>query len=287
MEKKHTRAAVLGVTMLMSMGMLTGCSNEFAAAQENLNKVGLDQLQQSSVVREVTNEDFSDFQFLCAEFEVNDDKTYDVDVNGVAQYNDGNDQAYVKMSYNLDEKYFYEIRSDDKIAVINTLAEAMGKEEMKAFDYAALNSIKEINSTVKNIAESPLDDYSFNKGMVFSLGKIRFDEGQDRVYFEMKAHVKYEHSYVTWEPRYNGVTTVTRYEYDDFIHTNDIYLNVDKQEMAEMKADNKLIFDKFVSVVKNNEKDKYVINSNEIDKLKDLDTSLFKSVVMDEDELFL
>ncbi len=290
MEKKHTRAAVLGVTMLMSMGMLTGCSNEFVAVQENLNKVGLDQLQQSSVVREVTDEEFSHFKFLCAEFEVNDDKTYDVDVNGVAKYNNGKEQAYVKMSYTLDGQSLYEVNKDDRSAILNLISQVMSTQEMKAFDYASLNSIKAINSIVRNTAESPLDEFNYRHGIVFSLGKIQFDEDKDRVCFEMKTHVKYERPYTVMQPIMVGNTLtmmpITHYENEEFIHTNNVYLNVSKEEMAEIKADNKLIFDKFVDVVKKEEIDKYVINSVEVDKLDDLDISLFNYLYMDEHELF-
>lgn len=276
--------------MLMSMGMLTGCSNEFVAVQENLNKVGLDQLQQSSVVREVTDEEFSHFKFLCAEFEVNDDKTYDVDVNGVAKYNNGKEQAYVKMSYTLDGQSLYEVNKDDRSAILNLISQVMSTQEMKAFDYASLNSIKAINSIVRNTAESPLDEFNYRHGIVFSLGKIQFDEDKDRVCFEMKTHVKYERPYTVMQPIMVGNTLtmmpITHYENEEFIHTNNVYLNVSKEEMAEIKADNKLIFDKFVDVVKKEEIDKYVINSVEVDKLDDLDISLFNYLYMDEHELF-
>ncbi|MCI8555995.1 MAG: hypothetical protein HFI85_05485 [Clostridia bacterium] len=290
MKKKLNKAILLGATMILSMGMMTGCTGEFEKAQENLNKTGLDQLQHSKVVREVTDEEFSHFKFLCAEFEVNDDKTYDVDVNGVAKYNDGKEQAYVKMSYTLDGQSLYEVNKDDRAAILNLISQTMSRQEMKAFDYAPLSSIKAINSILRQTAESPLDEFNYRHGILFSLGKIKFDEDKDRVCFEMKTHVKYERPYTVMQPIVVGnmmtMMPVTHYENEEFIHTNDVYLNVSKEEMARMKADNKLIFDKFVDVVKKQEFDKYVINSVEVDKLDDLDISLFNSLYMDENELF-
>ncbi len=277
------RLFVAGAILVMGASIFTACTSKLAKASVNFDKSAIYALNNSSVVQEVIDTEFNDFAFLGADFTRVDEDNLDVDISGVAKYNQGQNKAIVKMSYTLNDDIFDGVDELKKHEVVEALGNAIQSEEMREFDLMQVSNIKALNDTLKEISESPIDGYDFKNGMVVSLGNLQFNEDDNTISFQMKNHNDYVHTTTVMQPMIipngNGGSTtvmrpVTTYSYEDFLHTNDIYIKVSDKEMEEMKADPSKIIDTFINYVKNGEKGKYVVNSVEIDKLSGQDTSM-------------
>ena len=286
MVKNLKKFLIAGAALLMGATALAGCSSAITDASNQLGEDAVNALNKSAVVAQVTDEEFTDFTFLGAEFDRANDYAFNVDVSGIAKYKEGANKAYVTMNYLLDDSYFDGVDVSKKEQVINAISKAMQTEEMKDFDFLPIANVKALNGTLKKISESPLDDFHYGKGMVFALGNLKLDEENGSVSFQMKSHVNYSKTESRMEPGmvWNGESytlgmVMKTYHYnEDFIHTNDVYVKVSQEDMDLIKLDPSYAVDAFISRVKKKKKDSYVVNSVEVDKVSDLDTSMLNEV---------
>lgn len=284
MVKNLKKFFIAGAAIALSASVLAGCSALKDASQE-MGDSTVNILNNSSVVRESTDVTFNEFTFLGADFDRVEGSTLDVDVSGVAKYNEMQNKAYITMNYNLDDSFFAGIDSNDKAEIVRALNQAMQQNEMQDFTFVPINSVKALNESLKGITESPLKDFRYNGGLVFALGDVNVNMEEGYASFQLKSHVDYVKTetqvvpsviYVNGKPQV-GVTTKVNHYYENFLHTNDVYVRATEQELAAMENDSSLIIDKFIEYVNNNDKNNLVVNSVEVDKISDFDATMLKN----------
>ncbi len=290
MLKNKKKFILIGAVAALGATMLAGCSQALLDAQTNVEDSMLKAIRTSELVSDEVNNKVEDIVFLGADFDRADNSTYDVDVNGVAKCNDKKN-AYVTMSYNINESFFTGISEDDKSEIINALALAIEQSEMKDFSFVEVGNAVKLGDTLKSISESPVKDYKYDKGLVLSIEDVVFDEQEGYVSFQMKNHNKYCKTVTQMVPTYtyiNGQMQLsyvvkTNYYYEDFVHTNDIYIRASSEQMEKMKEDSSLIFDTYALYVNNGQKDNYIINSVAVDKVSERDATMLGNMDLDKE----
>lgn len=274
---------VVGASFLLGLTTLVGCSAAVKDAQENIDTTTVNAMNQSQAVRVITQEEFKEFTFLGADFERSDSSALNVEVSGLAKY--GEEQsAFVNLGYTDVESFFSEINQEDKAAIINALSAVIQERELTDFEMTPVSSAAVVNDTLKDIAESPLDNYRYNNGMVFAVGNVSFNEEEGYASFEVKSNIEYSHTYsqITYgivgrnsdgSFRYGPITKI-KTEYEDFLHTHRIYVRASEAEISAMQNDMSLIFDKFYTVVKDGEKENYVVESLEVQSSQEFNTKM-------------
>lgn len=289
-KKKFAVLAPLVATIAMGFA---GCSQADKDAVKDFNQEVLNVLNNSPVVSEVVETNFDKFDFLGADFEETAQSDYDVDISGIAQYNN-TQKAFVKMSYTLDGKEFASINEKKQDEILKVLTTLVGKEEMKNFDFVAVSGVKKLNGVINSVSESPVKDYDFNKGLVFSLSDVKFDEEGGAISFNMRTYVEYANEETVLAPLPitdpDGMTTIIptpikKTNYEDFIHENVVAISVTSEEMNQMKQDNSLIFDKFVELVNSDSKDQFVVSQVSSEKPTKFDTSMLEKIEDIENEI--
>ena len=123
-----------------------------------------------------------------------------------------------------------------------------------------------INKTAKSFVDRLPDSvYDFDNALIYAVDGIEFDEQNGQVSFTTKTKATFVHTWTSTMMIFNGHGFIpfiqTHHDYQDSIQTHRISLNVTQEELSEMKNDSCLILDKFVEVMKNKDKSKYIISS--------------------------
>ncbi len=275
---KSFKKFILASAVILGLTSLTGCSSYFVQSTKKFNKTAIDVLNTNQVVQEVLDADFNDFSFLGADFTKTGSEMLDVDISGVAKYN-GDQKAVVTMSYDLEENYFRNVKDGKKDLIVDLLELALKNKEMKSFDFMEISDFSQLNDVLANIAEPAKSGFNFDRGIVFYLGNLQFDEQEGTVSFDMKNNNIFVKTYIETILIYNPAlkipmpTPVTRYEYENYIDCNQVKLFVSPQELQNMKNDPKSIIDFFVKYVKINDKNKCKITLINREDLSEKDTS--------------
>lgn len=288
------RISVLGLAALIGLtGMtLTGCSNKLKEAQNNIDYSVTAVLNEDEQLKQnYNNANFSDFTFLCSDVEKNENNKYDIDINGIVNINnDKTQKAYATLKYLVDGKYFDEMSNASQEEVINTLALIVQNENFKSVSIQKVNNIKDLNSSMSAVTESPLKDFSMDKNFLYGIGNISFDEENNVASFSTKEASKFSKTTVTTSygivginsdgtPRM-GLVTTTNTEYKTFFLEHNILLKLSPEEMEAAKNDNSIIFDKFTEYVKNKEKDKYVVQESNIENENEFSANMMDDVTL-------
>ena len=80
MVKNLKKFLIAGAALLMGATALAGCSSAITDASNQLGEDAVNALNKSAVVAQVTDEEFTDFTFLGAEFDRANDYAFNVDV---------------------------------------------------------------------------------------------------------------------------------------------------------------------------------------------------------------
>ena len=292
--KGKKKLAILAPLVVALASAFAGCSQLEKDAVKDFNQEALNLLNNSPVVSEVVEADtsFDKFDFLGADFSETASSDYDVDISGIAKYN-SNKKAFVKMSYTFDGENFSSINEKKQSDILKVLSSLIGKEEMKSFEFMPISSVKSLNGVVKSISESPLDEYDFNKGLVFSLSDVKFDQEGGNISFRIKTYSEFVNETTVLTPipilGPDGVTTIiptpiTNRNYADYIQENNVIISVSNEEMAEMLEDKSLIFDKFVELVSSEAKDQFAISQVSSEKPTKFDTTTIDKIDEIEEE---
>ena len=269
MKKIGKKLAVLGATALILFGA-TGCSTKLEKAQESINESVVNVLNSSDYVDSFTNVEFDKYVFLAGDFNYTDGN-YIVDINGLASYNNNSQKAYVTLQYEVAPDVFKDIDANKSHEVINALSDVVKEYEMKNFSFAPMNNITEFNSKMGDVFESPVKNYKHHSSLTYKVNNLEFNEQEGYVSFCTKSNVKYydtknELQYVMVGVDSNGKPkmgwrTVIKTDYENFNQDYQIYLRVSPEEMKAMKEDPAKIFDKFVELVKSNNKEDITVRS--------------------------
>ncbi len=265
--------------LMIGASALSGCTSKFVKATKKFEDSAVNALNRSEIVQEALDVDFNDFAFLGADFTRADSNNFDVDVSGVAKYNDGKNNAVVTMSYTLDDDYFEDIKPEKQDKLMESLNKAIETEEISSFDYMEIESFANLNSMLQKFANSPKEDFNFKEGLIFSLGNLSFNEKDGVISFDLKNHNTYVKQIITTTYYYNVALkmlmpmTNTYYEYENCLHYNQVNLFVSPEEMQNMKKDPKSIINTFINHLENNAKDKYKIVFKNTENLNENDLS--------------
>ncbi|MBE7074697.1 MAG: hypothetical protein E7376_01800 [Clostridiales bacterium] len=270
---KLKRFAALGATCLLLTGALTGCSKELEEAQDNLNKAGLAAINRSQIVKIETSDEINDYVFSGADFLL-EGQNYTIDVNGFTESQNGQ-KAYACLKYDVPASEFAQIDAKDSVEVLNAIAKVVNEYEMKSFEYAPMKSLTEFNKTIGKTFESPLDGYNYSSNLTYSVKSITFNEQEGYVSFKTNQNVDYVKRVTRTTLVYNGKTMVpivqTQYYHEKFNQEHEIFIKASPEEMQAMKEDKSLIFDKFIRVVKEEQKSEYVVKAGNIQNQKAFD----------------
>ena len=280
MKKIGNKLVVLGATVLILLGA-TGCSSKLEKAQESINDNIVNVLNHSEQIDGLTNAEFDKYVFLSGDFNYTDNGNYIVDINGLASYNNNSQKAYVTLQYEVSENVFKNLDADKSHEVINALCDVVNEYDMKSCSFTPMNNITEFNSKMGQVFESPVDNYQHQTSLTYKVNDIEFNEQEGYVSFKTKSNVKYynrrtelQYTMVGVDSKGNpkmGWRTVVRTDYEYFNQDYQIYIRVSPQEMQAMKEDNAKIFDKFVELVKTDNKQDITVRSTGIQADKAFD----------------
>lgn len=276
---KIKKFVALGLTALAITGLLTGCSSELKDAQKNINSVGLNALNGSKIVNVMTDDEFSDYVFSGADF-VLDGGNYILDVSGFST-TANNKKAYTNMEYVVESSEFDGVDAKNSAEVINAIAKVIAEYEMTSFDYAPMKSLDKFNNSMNKTFESPVNGYKLATGLTYAVDDITFNEKDGYVSFSTRQNTDY--SKTTTEMVYMFIGTDTngnakwgfrpqvKTYHEKFNQEHVIYIKASEEEIALMKEDNSLIFDKFVELVNEGQKTDYTVRSVNIQTDKAFD----------------
>lgn len=288
--KKTFIALGLSAVALASAFTLAGCSeSKLTKAQNNIDHQVTSVLNQEEIQNEL-NSPFSNFTFLGANVEESNSKKYNVNINGIATYQNTNQKAYTAFNYIVNKNYFDEKSTKSNADIINTLAEIVKNEDYETYSIANVNNLQALNHAMGKATESPIDDFQFNRNFLYGVSDVNFSEEDGVVSFSTKEYVNFsrtrtvvEYAYVwhgdndwSFEPRWTVVT-----DYEPFFMDHNVYLKLTPEEMKQAKTDSSIIFDKFTEYVNGNQKDKYVIQQTSVAKEKDMGANMHSDISLE------
>lgn len=286
MGKKKNVFRALGVAGLVTFAglSLAGCSNAVKEADMRLSGDIVNVLNNNAVEQNLAPDTFAEFKFLCADVEDTNGK-YNVDINGISTLSNA-DKAFTTVNYVVGGEYFNNIKSSSKEEVLNALATVVENEDYQTISVQKVNDISALNSTVGKAIDCPLKEFKYDSNFLYSANNVEVNQEEGVASFETKEGTKYSHTdtQLTWgivgtfdgEIKYGWVVT-TKTDYETFYSSYNIYLKLSPEEMEQAKNDSSFVFDRFVSMVKNGEKDKYVVQQTSIQKDKDYSASMMGS----------
>ena len=274
---------VLGIAAITGLS-LTACSNAVKEADLRLSTDVVNVLNHNAEEQNLAPDTFAEFKFLCADVE--DMKGhYNVDINGISTLSNS-DKAFTTVNYVVDGKYFNDIESSSKEADLNALATVVENEDFQSISVQKVNDVTALNSSIGKAIDCPIKDFSLYSNFLYSANNVEISEDENVASFETKEGTKYSKTYtqLTWgvvgtfegEIKYGWVVT-TKTDYETFYTGYNIYLKLTPEEIEMAKNDPSYVFDRFVSMVKNGEKDKYVVQQTSIQKGKDYGASMMDS----------
>lgn len=289
--KKIAKICVLGAVGIALTAGLTGCSNELKSAQNNIDNSVVDVLNGDENFLQDFGGEISKFTFLCADTEkTNNNNEYVIDINGIVTEKDSKQKAYTTLNYQVDGKYFDQMKKADNANIINALTEIVKNEDYKSIVVNKVNNVKNLNSSVGKSTDSPLKNYSYSSNFLYGIGKLEFDEKNNTVSFTTKENVKFSNTTVSthWGVvgfgsdgglEY-GMVTSTDTDYKSFFVDQKIYVALEKEDFEKAKNDESIVFEKFSEYVSKKEKDKYVVQVQNVVNEKD-----FSAVMKDDVKL--
>lgn len=267
---KKKRLVALGLTTLALAGTLTGCSKELENAQDNLNKAAIDALNNSQIVQMVTADEIKSFAFSGADFILNGEK-YTLDVSGFTS-NAQNQKAYANMEYEVDAAEFASVNAEDSVQVVNAITKVIQEYEMKSFDYAPMTSLTKFNNAMNKTFEIPIEGYKLSSGLTYAIDDITFNEQDGYVSFMTRQNVDYSKTTTRIVMIYNGKKFMpvaqSHTDHEKFNQEHEIYVKASPEEIAVMKENPNLIFEKFVTVVNEGQKTEYTVRAGNIQSEK-------------------
>lgn len=274
MSKKKIlkKLTVLGAAALVLLG-LTGCTSGLQKQEEIMSTNVCNMLNSSEVVNTITDAEFNKYTFLASDFK-DDGSAYIVDINGIGSYNNEQNKAYVSLQYRVGKEEFSSVDAKKAEAVVEALNSVIKKYEMQKFSFAPMSNVNEFNKQMGNVFESPINGFRHCQSLTYKVNNIQYNTEKGYVSFCTTSNTKY--SKTTNEMRYMMIGTdssgkpkwawrvvpVTHYE--NFNQDHEIYLKATPEEIAEMQKDPSKIFDKFIEVVKTEDKNSITVRSAEI-----------------------
>ena len=290
MAKKYSKVKktlqVLGISALIFAGTLSlvGCSGkELQSAQDNIDTTVTTVLN-SEEIQAVENAPFENFTFLCADVTKDCPTQYTIDINGVANYANSDKKAYTTFNYIVNDSYCSNEESfKNEAAIINTLSDIVKNENYNSYSISTVKDLTALNNAMKTVTESPLDGYKSNTNFLYGVSNVQLSESDNVASFSTKELTKFSRTrtevtygitgYVDGKPKY-GLVTRTKTDYESFFLDQNVYVQLTPEEMEMAKKDESIVFDKFVEYVKNDQKDKFVIQETNIAKDKELDANM-------------
>ncbi|MBQ8425725.1 MAG: hypothetical protein IJX17_06895 [Clostridia bacterium] len=290
------KISVLGLAAALAFtGMtLTGCSKAMQEAQENIDYSVTTVLNEDASIQErYDNAIFSDFTFLGADVAKENNNKYNIDINGVVNVTKENtESAYTTLNYLVDGKYFDEMDKATHENIINTLATIVQNEKFQSVSVEKVGNVQALNESMSKVIESPLDGFRMNKNFLYGVGNVSFDEETKVASFSTKDASKFSKTTTTTtygymgtdakgNPKY-GLITRTKTDYETFFINHNVYVQLTPEEFEAAKNDHSIIFSKFNEYVKNEAKDKYVIQETNISNEQEYSANMRDNISLSE-----
>ena len=289
-QKHYTKVkkslVVLGLIGALFVGTftLTGCStSELKQAQQNID-TSVTAVLNSSDIQEVENGLFSGYTFLCADVEHAENSQYSIDINGIAKHSDSGENSYTTITYLVSDSYFSTKESTKSdAAIINTLSEIVQNENYQSYTIANVKNLDNLNNSMGKATESPLDGFRFNQNFLYSVGDVSLNTAENVASFSTKELIKFSRTrtettmgiigYSNGQPKWGPVIR-TVVDYESFYIDNMVYIKLTPEEMAQAQVDESIVFQKFAEYVKNDQKDKFVVQQLNIADQKQYDANM-------------
>lgn len=260
MKKIYKKIATLSVSALIMLGAMSGCSDPEKIAEDNLNTTILDIVNSQNLDKE-----FESYTMLGTNFVLNGEY-YDIDIGGLAKYNNNDDEFLVNLNFELDKEFLKDVNPKISLELIEVLNKVLPQQNIKKIDTISINDFKELNKSVN----SSIEEYSPDSSLTYIIKNIRFNQENKEVSFDTYTNICLKVPYIL--NVYNPILKITQaqveYKYQHHTVKNNITIKISLEELKEMELNNELIFDKFVSVVNKNDTSSYTITTTNIDKNK-------------------
>lgn len=266
--KKIAKLFILATTLTSVSSLLASCSNTDKAmdVQNNLQ----------TVLKEHSSEDgtkITNFKLMGVDI---DKSGFDFDVvfNGVSTLNDTKNLAFASVSYVVDSTEFLNIGKRSSMdSVYEVFNNVIANNQNFVISYAPVSSLTSVNDTFIKNCPSPFSGYNLTNGFVYNLSQPTFDDNSQSISFKVKSLIDLKKKSIKmgWGLGIGfsggfglGVGPFVTVKEGEFT-TSDIYtLNLTPEKYAEMKNDNKLIYDYCVNAIKDKDSSKIGVERTQV-----------------------
>jgi hypothetical protein len=286
--KKVVKKILINIGTIAAMAtVLTGCG----ASKQYIKSVEDTITDDLKTVMVEDGIDLNKFEILNVSVEKKG-FNFDVLFNGVSSHGE-NDKAYTTVDYNVDSKYFVNLKKGSNTEDVFEVFEKIVKEnKINSYSTTPVSSLVNINKALMGNTPSPFEGYSIRSGVAYGITNPNFNDETKEISFDVELIVKLNASAVNVGAGVGfssggvgigvGITSSSKKAYVEITDTYKI--DASSLDYESLKANPKSVFDYFSEKLL--EKDGSTItaervnvntpeysNSNTIEhkKLKDID----------------
>ena len=235
-------------TLLTSTFLFTACGD---AKEASLNQKYMDLISNRfdyAIYANARNpEDYkslSSFQLLGAEASIE----Y-IDIYGVTKTTSGK-TAYTTLTF--------ENRDGANITFsMDKLKQIVSEYALVSLKIKEVPNVEQINKTFKNITDTEKPEYYKDQVVVFDISAPKIDEEKGVAVFRTKTYVR---SFEVPDDITSAYKPDSLTKYDNFVVTNEIFVQVSPTELNTYKNNPEMIYAKFVAAVERNQTNVYSVN---------------------------
>lgn len=266
-EKKFFKGAMVCLSALGAMAMLTGCGAKTDRVA-NLNQSLVDACN-TSVVFEDPNLKIEDFRLIGADVEKNG-FTFDVNFNGLSSLSDET-VGYAKINYNVPSSYFSNLEKDSSTdKTFDVFDKIVSDFKPESVSVAPVSDFAKINSAITKNEPQLYKGFKNDRSLLLNLSSPEFDEKNHTVSFDSKVLVSIKSGSTSIELGVGvgfssgdmglGLGLNDSRTTGTFIATDRYTINLTEDEFERMKENQSLVFDEVVKAI--NEKNSSKISAS-------------------------
>ena len=239
-------------TLLTSTFLFTACGDSSEATMNQKYKDLIANRFESAIYANAKNpEDYryiSSFNVLGAEASVE----Y-VDIYGVVKTNSGK-TAYTTMTF--------ENKEGENISFsMEKLKQIVSEFALVSIKIKEVPNVEKINKTFKDLTTTEKTEYYKDQVVVFDITAPKIDEEKGVAVFKTKSYVR---SFEVPE-NITSYTPDSSTKYDNFVVTNEIFVQISPTELNTFKNSPEMVYSKFITAVERNQTHIYSVNKTSVE----------------------
>lgn len=172
-----------------------------------------------------------------------------VDIYGVVKTNSGR-TAYTTMTFENPEGENISFSMDKLKQIVSEFA-------LVSIKIKEVPNVEKINKTFRNLTTTEKTEYYKDQVVVFDITAPKIDEEKGVAVFKTKSYVR---SFEVPEGITSAYTPDSSTKFDNFVVTNEIFVQISPTELNTFKNSPEMIYSKFIAAVERNQTNIYSVN---------------------------